>query len=60
MVVDERPAVEQVSNDLGSHPRRAAVCRYGWEAKDVVRVDGTGEVFIRLDPDARALAAACS
>ncbi len=54
-VLDERPAVEQVPNDWGDPTLGGLrVRRYGWEATGVVRVDGAGEVFIRLDPDAVA------
>ncbi len=54
-VLDERPAVEELSNDWGDPP--SAGCgsvATGWEATGVARIDSTGEVFIRLDPDAVA------
>ncbi|MBW3616069.1 MAG: hypothetical protein KY439_12300 [Actinobacteria bacterium] len=54
-VLDERPAVDDAPNDWGDPLLGALrVRRYGWEAAGVVRVDSTGEVFIRLDPDAVA------
>lgn len=54
-VLDQRPAVEVVSNDWHDPLLGALrVRRYGWETTGVVRIDSVGEVFIRLDPDAVA------
>ena len=54
-VLDEQPAVDDAPSDWGDPTLGALrVRRYGWETTGIVRVDGAGEVFIRLDPDAVA------
>jgi hypothetical protein len=54
-VLDERPGVEDVPHAWGDPLLGALrVRRYGWETTGVVRIDGAGEVFIRLDPEAVA------
>ncbi len=54
-VLDERPGVEDVPHAWGDPLLGALrVRRYGWETTSVVRIDGAGEVFIRLDPEAVA------
>ncbi len=54
-VLDERPGVEDVPHAWGDPLLGALrIRRYGWETTGVVRIDGAGEVFIRLDPEAVA------
>jgi hypothetical protein len=54
-VLEERSAVSASPNDWGDPVLGALrVRRYGWETTGVVRIDGAGEVFIRLDPEAVA------
>jgi hypothetical protein len=54
-VLEERSGAGISPNDWGDPVLGALrVRRYGWETTGVVRIDGAGEVFIRLDPEAVA------